>query len=265
MFKAPLDLANSRIMISNDDGIRAPGIKVLEEIALTLSDDVQVCAPETEQSVKSHSLTVCDPLRLHKIDECHHCVSGTPTDAVLLGINYLFKDRKPDLMLSGINFGRNAGVDVTYSGTVAAAMEATLLGVPAIAFSQTIEGNAPNWDIARHYAPQIIRQLTSLAWPVGILMNVNFPNVPLADVKGIKIAHTATGKLSDEIIVREDRWGDPYFWVGHSVVGDDIADTDVAATNTGYISITPLHLDMTYYPMLDALRTEFTNDATAKQ
>ena len=135
MLSAPLDLKGARILIANDDGIHSAGIKLLETIARTLSDDVWVCAPETEQSGASHSLTIHRPLRAKKYDDRHYSVDGTPTDCVMLAMNHVLKDRRPDLVLSGINHGANIGDDVTYSGTIAAAMEATLLGLRAIAIS----------------------------------------------------------------------------------------------------------------------------------
>ncbi|MBM3525309.1 MAG: 5'/3'-nucleotidase SurE, partial [Alphaproteobacteria bacterium] len=160
MAGAPIDLAKARILVTNDDGIDAPGIKVLEKAARRLSKDVWVVAPETEQSAVAHGLTIRRPLRIRRVAERRFAVDGTPTDAVLIAIGHIFKDRKPTLCLSGVNRGANLGDDVTYSGTVAAAMEATLLGVPAIAFSQVfIERDTVHWKTAEKFVPIVARRL----------------------------------------------------------------------------------------------------------
>src|SRR3954454_5528186 len=155
-----------RILVSNDDGIDAPGIKILEQIARELTDDVWVVAPDQEQSGASHSLTMRRPLRLIERSERHYAVDGTPTYCVLLALQKVMVGRGPDLVLSGINGGSNAGEDLTYSGTVAAAMEATLLGIPAIAFSQHyLDGDPIPWETAARFAPEVLRRLTRLPWP----------------------------------------------------------------------------------------------------
>src|SRR5690242_17491341 len=157
---------NCRILISNDDGIDAPGIKVLEKIARELTDDVWIVAPEMEQSGASHSLTTRRPLRLNEIEPRHYAVDGTPTDCVLLAVKKLLRDRLPDLVLSGVNGGSNVGEDLTYSGTVAAAMEATLLGIPAMALSQDFHDGEPvPWESAETFGPEAIRRLLRFPWP----------------------------------------------------------------------------------------------------
>src|SRR6266849_8222245 len=173
-----IDLASCRILISNDDGIASPGLKVLEAIARDLSDEVWVVAPEQEQSGASHSLTTRRPLRMREVARRRYAVDGTPTDCVLIAVKRLLRDRPPDLVLSGINAGGNVGEDLTYSGTVAAAMEATLLGIPAIALSQHyIDGEPIEWQTAARFAPDAIRRLAPLPWPDHTLININFPAV----------------------------------------------------------------------------------------
>ena len=255
MFNLPQDLSKAKILICNDDGVHAEGIKVLEEAARKLSDNVWVVAPETEQSTKSHSLTINNPLHIKQLGEKRYAVDGTPADCILLALNHMFKDARPDLILSGINFGRNAGVDVTYSGTIAAAMEATLQGVPAIAFSQMISKKKPHWEGTKPHLVPVIEKLLSLgAWPKNVLMNVNFPNELNGAIKGMRVAGHLGGKTSDDIIEREGRWGDPYYWVGHSIHEKYGEDTDVAALEAGYISITPIKLDLTDYEFMAKMK-----------
>src|SRR5579863_10225718 len=178
MFDTPLDLAAARILISNDDGINAPGLKLLAKVARALCPDVWVVAPETEQSGASHSLTITRPLRIRRLNPRRYAVDGTPTDCVLLAVNAIMKDKRPTLLLSGINAGANLGEDISYSGTVAAAMEATLLEIPAIAFSQHYESRrAIPWKTAEAHAAAVIRRLTASPWPRNTLINVNFPAV----------------------------------------------------------------------------------------
>ncbi|MBO6783877.1 MAG: 5'/3'-nucleotidase SurE, partial [Alphaproteobacteria bacterium] len=167
MHKFPRRLDKLRILVSNDDGVRAPGIRVLERIAREITDDVWVCAPLNEQSGAGHSLTLRYPLWLRRIATRRYAVEGTPTDSVLVGIHHAVKDRKPDLVLSGVNRGSNMGEFITYSGTCSAAMEATILGVPAIAFSQQTDFDRSNthWATAEKYAPDLIRKLCKAGWP----------------------------------------------------------------------------------------------------
>src|SRR3954469_11841079 len=178
-----IDKVKCGILISNDGGIDAPGIQLLEKIARELSNDVWVVAPEMEQSGASHSLTTRRPLRLNEVGERRYAVDGTPTDCVLLAVKKLLRDRPPDLVLSGINGGSNVGEDLTYSGTVAAAIEATLLGIPAMALSQDFpEGKGVPWETGEAFAPEAIRRLLSLPWPDHTLFNINFPGVAAEEV-----------------------------------------------------------------------------------
>ncbi len=254
------DLSHARILISNDDGINAPGIAALERIARTLSNDVWVVAPDGEQSAAGHSLTLRRPLRLRQLDGRHFAVDGTPTDSVLLGVNRVLRDKKPDLVLSGINFGANLGEDVTYSGTVAAAMEATILGIPSIAFSQFY---APGWDMtwqtAEHWAPRIIRKVTQAGWGRDVLINVNFPSCDADQVTGIEIARLGKRKLGDELLERTDPRGEPYIWIGaQRAANPDIPGTDLAVVMRRAISITPLCVDLTHHRTMDALSAVFS-------
>ena len=240
-----------RILLSNDDGIRATGFAVLERIAAALSDDVWVSAPESEQSGTGHSLTLVRPLRARRIDERRMAIDGTPTDCVMLALNGLFSEFKPDLMLSGVNRGSNLADDVTYSGTIAAAMEATLLGVPAIALSQHyINGDAPiPWNTAEAHGPDVIRRLVAAGWPDDVLINVNFPDVDAAAFEGISVCRQGRYKFGDILTERLDPRGRPYYWIGEMRnTRKEVPGTDVAAINRGAIAVTPLCLDLTHGP-----------------
>ncbi|MFM2042261.1 MAG: 5/3-nucleotidase SurE [Pseudomonadota bacterium] len=256
---AERDLSRARILLSNDDGIGAEGLAVLESIARTLSDDVWVVAPETEQSGASHSLTMTRPLRLKQHGEKRFSVDGTPTDCVLLAINHLMAERRPDLVLSGINHGNNIGEDVTYSGTIAAAMEATLLGVPAIALSQRMDhGTAPRWDTARHFGAEVIRKALAIDWPRHVLVNVNFPDADPAAVTGIQVVRHGNRKIGDELVERIDPRNRPYFWIGPARGEEHVPeDTDIHVVTHGGISVTPIYLDLTHYACLEAMRKAF--------
>ncbi len=256
-----MDLAEARILISNDDGIHASGLAVLERVARTLSDDVWVVAPESEQSGASHSLTITRPLRIRPLGERRYAVDGTPTDAVLLAVHKILEDRLPDLVLSGINRGGNLGEDVTYSGTVAAAMEGTLLGVPSIAFSQLSAYDEPTkWATTEHFAADIIRRLTTCGWGSNVLINVNVPDAAAERVKGITLARLGRRKIGSLLEERSDPRGKPYYWI--TTQRDEDASrrgTDINVVNDGYIAITPLHLDLTHRGGMKALRSAFAD------
>lgn len=238
-----------RILITNDDGIHAHGLRVLEHIARELSDDVWVVGPETDQSGKAHSLSLSDPLRLRKISERHYAVRGTPTDCVIMGVRHLL-DRKPDLVLSGVNRGANVADDVTYSGTIAAAMEGTLLGIPSIALSQAYgwaDGSEVPWATAEAHGPDVIRRLLDAGFPAGTLINLNFPARRPEAVKGVAV--TAQGARNDATIGvegRVDGRGNPYYWISYRPQATEpVAGTDLAALADGRVSVTPLRLDLT--------------------
>lgn len=259
MFEPIADLSGARILVSNDDGVDAPGIKVLERVAKSLTRDVWVVAPTTEQSAVAHSLTVRQPLRIHRLSRRRFAVSGTPTDSVLLGIRHVMKGKPPDLVLSGINRGGNLGEDVTYSGTVAAAMEGTLLGIPSIAFSQHLSGDHPvKWSTAEHWAGQIIRRITAVGWPRNVLINVNFPDVAHGHVSGVEVVRQGKRKLGDELAERVDPHGQPYYWIGGQRAEDrGHPGTDLEAVCRGMVAVTPLCVDFTSRDAMDKLTTAF--------
>jgi 5'-nucleotidase len=252
MFGKPIDPAKARILVVNDDGYRATGIGLLEKVARKLSRDVWVVAPETEQSAVSHSLTIRRPLRVRKLKGNRYAVDGTPTDCVMLAVQEIMKGERPTLCLSGINRGGNLGDDVTYSGTIAAAMEATILGVPAIALSQVFTSPHPvKWATATHHAEATIRKILKLGWPEETLINVNFPDVLAANVRGISVARQGRYKTGDEIVRNVDPRGEPYFWIGQATRGRDTRPgTDICVADSGHISVTPVFLDLTHKPTL---------------
>ncbi len=243
-----------RVLVTNDDGIHAPGLKVLEHVASELAHEVWTVAPEVNNSGAGHSLTIKRPLRCHEVSERRHAVDGTPTDCVLLALQWLLPG-PVDLVLSGVNRGANLGEDVTYSGTVAAAMEATLLGVPAIALSQGFRGGHPvKWSCAERHAAPVVRKLWQVGWPKGVLVNVNFPDRVAGAVHGVKAVRQGRAKLGDHIVERIDPRGEPYVWIGGlkpDEGGDD--GTDRGALRGGWIAVTPIHLDMTHHAELARL------------
>src|SRR2546423_5827001 len=196
-----IELAKARILVTNDDGIGSPGIKLLEEIARDLSPDVWVVAPEQEQSASSHALTTRRPLRMSELAERRYAVDGTPTDCVMLAIKHLLREHRPDLVLSGVNGGGNVGEDLTYSGTVAAAMEATLLDIPAIALSQDYrEGEEVPWQTGEAYGPEVIRRLLHLRWPEHTLFNINFPGVAAEEVGGYAASNQGKRGITPKLL-----------------------------------------------------------------
>ena len=257
LFPSLTDLSNCRILISNDDGYQAEGIHVLEEIARTLSDDVWVVAPQFERSGAGHSLTIHDPLRFRQFGDQKYYVNGTPTDCVLVAVNHILKDQKPNLVLSGINHGANLGEDVHYSGTVAAAMEGTLLGLPAIAVSLRSADQDPwfYWDTARALVPDIIRKVAATERPANTLVNINVPGVPTDQVAGVSVVTQGIHKLGDELVARADPRGRPYLWIGAQRLADATsAGTDLHAIDNNAVTVTPLTVDLTDHAALDALR-----------
>jgi 5'-nucleotidase len=241
-----------RILLTNDDGVNAAGLKLLETIARLFSDDVWVVAPTEEQSGSGHSLTLTVPIRVRKLGERRFCVTGTPTDAVMMGLAEIMKEAKPDLVLSGVNRGANLGEDVTYSGTVSAAMEGALAGIPSIALSQSYArqgmGDAVPFAAAEAWAEQVLRPLIGAPMPPRTLVNVNFPALPADEVRGVRVVRQGLrdyGRL--QIAERTDPRGYPYYWfaLGPMIETPDHL-TDLEAIADGYVSVTPLHLDMTH-------------------
>src|SRR3989441_1259448 len=247
------------ILISNDDGILARGLAVLGEVCASLGQ-VTVVAPDREQSGTSHSLTLHRPLHATRRPDGAFQVDGTPTDCVLLAIGMLMP-QKPDFVLSGINHGQNMGEDVFYSGTVAAAMEGLVAGIPSIAVSYA----GSDLDLlATHkeglHAP-LRRIVDGKDFPTETLLNINLPAIPGDEVKGVKVTHLGSRVFSEEIALMKDPWGKDIYWIGGGRItwtGD--ADSDFRATSDGYISVTPLHMDMTNYDLLEVVRKWFPGD-----
>jgi len=243
-----------RLLCSNDDGILARGLDCLERAARPLGD-VWVVAPDREQSATSHSLTLHHPLRPVKLGPQRWQVDGTPTDCVMLAIEALLPER-PDFVLSGINHGPNMGEDVLYSGTVAAAMEGLALGVPSIAFSfagRVLNAEDSLLDDQVEHLTRVLQHLTTLPdFPADTLLNVNIPAIPSKDVKGVKLTRLGRRVFSDSLTPMKDPWGRDIFWIGGgSVAWTGTDDSDFRAVKEGFISITPLHLDLTARDRLD--------------
>ena len=248
-----------RILVTNDDGIHSPGLTVAENIARALSDDVWVIAPETEQSGASHSLTLASPLRLRKMSERHYAVSGTPTDCVMMGCLHLLKDKPPTLILSGVNWGSNMADDVTYSGTIAGAMEGCALGIASIALSQAGSEESRediDWSPGEIHGPALIRRLLDAGWPAGTLMNVNFPGCRADQVSGVSVVPQGKYDLqSTEIEERKDARARPYYWIGlRRRKSTPPPETDLGALHANKIAVTPLHMNLTEQAVLEKMR-----------
>jgi 5'-nucleotidase len=256
-------MSSMRILVTNDDGIHAEGLDICEQIARALSDDVWVIAPEYDQSGVAHSLTLNDPLRLRQVAERRFAVRGTPTDCVIMGARHVLNGKGPDLVLSGVNRGRNAGEDVIYSGTVAGAVEGTVIGVPSLALSQAYasrSGRPPYWETSLRHGPDIIRRVVAEGIPRDVLINVNFPDCPPDEVK--RIAVTTQGRRMQErlqIDQRKDGRGNPYYWIAYVRHAFAPAEhgTDLAALEEHCIAVTPLKLDMTDEPYMTQLAKLF--------
>jgi len=251
-----------RILVTNDDGINAPGLKALREIAAALGDEVWVVAPEINQSGAGHSLSLREPLRMRKIEDRLFAVSGTPTDCVIMAVRKMMFDAPPDLVLSGVNLGQNLAEDVTYSGTIAAAFEGTNIGIKSIALSQAYgfrSRDNTDWRTCVQMAPGLIRSVLEETWAPGTLMNINFPDRGPDEVEGVRI--TTQGKRDQnllEIDERLDTWGSPYYWLGFQRrLSKPPSDTDLWAIYNGYVSITPLSLNLTAHSMHEQLSQRF--------
>jgi 5'-nucleotidase len=249
-----------RILVTNDDGIHAEGLAVLERIARALSDDVWVCAPESEKSGASRSLTLSDPLRVRRLEDKRYAVMGTPTDCVMLAIQYLMESARPDLVLSGVNRGLNAGEDVTMSGTVAGAIEGMAMGVPAIALSQMMrifrDDERAMFETAEAFGPGLIARLVELGWPSDVILNINFPARPPDEVTEVEVTRQGFRDVRTRYAEqRTDLRGRDYYWLGYKNEPSRPApETDLRAAYEGRISVTPLHIDLTHMPSVHALR-----------
>lgn len=248
-----------RILLTNDDGIGAEGLDCLERIARALSDDVWVCAPAVEQSGKGRGITLTEPLRVHHIEEKRWAVTGTPTDCVVLAVNDLMPE-KPDLVLSGVNRGHNIGEDVSYSGTVAGALQGMAFGIRSIALSQSLERFhdevVAHWETAEAYAPAIIRRLLDQPWAPGVVMNLNFPNRAPEDVTEVEVTRQGFRDVGEMHAVRRtDLRGRDYYWMSfRGAKQEHEPGTDLRAIDDGKISVTPLHIDLTHMASVHDLK-----------
>lgn len=248
-----------RILLTNDDGIHAPGLKVLEDIAAQLSDDVWVCAPAEEQSGAGHSLTLHHPVRLREHADRRYSVTGTPTDSVNLALRKLFADRMPDLVLSGVNAGENLGDDITYSGTISAAMEAALAGIPAIGLSQAFRETGPGFEAATQWGKRVLEPLIDMQMAKRTLVNVNFPPLSANDVRGIRVVRQGFHDYSRGSLAEgTDPRGRKYYWFGLQDAEHTLDHgTDLEAVEDGFIAVTPLQLDLTHHSAISDLADRF--------
>jgi 5'-nucleotidase len=253
------ELSRTRILVTNDDGIHAPGLEALIEIATQLSSDVGVVAPDFNQSGAGHSLSISRPIRAREVSETKFAIEGTPTDCVLFAVKHLLKGRKPDIVLSGVNRGTNMADDVTYSGTIAGAMEGCLLGIPSIAFSQAYTHPHPvKWGTATAHGADVARRVLAMDWPRNVFVNVNFPDVITASVKGTRVTRQGVRGFGGTIIERTDPRGGAYYWIGYSPGEHEVdEESDLFAVRHGWISVTPLHLDLTHEATRRKLTAQF--------
>ena len=246
-----------RILVTNDDGIHAPGLETLERIARAIADDVWIVAPAEENSGAGHSLSLADPIRYRKLADKRFEVAGTPTDCVVMAARKILPGM-PDLVLSGVNRGQNIADDVTYSGTIAAAMEGTLLGLKSIALSQVagIHGNGFSYEVAEAYGANIVNKLLGMTFGPGVLMNVNFPDCRPDELAGVEV--TRQGKRDVNLLSvdeRVDARGNNYYWLGFKRErGNPPVGTDLWAVFNKRISVTPLHLNLTQVEAMEAVR-----------
>lgn len=247
----------SRALLTNDDGIDAPGLLTLAEVAASLADEVWVVAPEHDQSGTSRAVSLHDPLRVFPRGQHRFAVSGTPSDCVILAVRKLMAEAPPDIVLSGINRGANIGQEVAYSGTVSAALAASLLRVPAIAFSQAFrDRRSVRWETATAWIPRVFDHLDGLGGLPDAVLNVNFPDVAPDEVERVEFTRQAVNPMMGiDVEARTDTRGGDYFWLAFSrEPGEQPEDSDVSALRRRSVSITPVGFDLTDEPMLRALR-----------
>lgn len=240
-----------RVLISNDDGVYAPGINILAK-ELSTFVDIEVVAPDRNRSGASNSLTLSQPIKAQKLENGYYSVEGTPTDCVHLAVTG-FLNSEFDMVVSGINEGANLGDDVLYSGTVAAAMEGRYLGLPALAISM-VGSNIQHYETAALIAKQLVKQLSRHRLPSQTILNVNVPNEPLEKIKGLQVTRLGTRHSAEPVVKDVDPRGRPIYWIGlPGAEADAGPGTDFYAIKEGYVSVTPLHLDMTNYKLFDQL------------
>jgi len=244
-----------RILISNDDGVNSEGIRTLTEVLKTLGE-VFIVAPDRDQSAASHALSLYRPLRMEEISRNTYSVDGTPTDCVNLAVNGILKGKKPDLIVSGINKGENLGDDITYSGTVSAAIEGTLLEIPSIAVS-VVNKNGFRFDTASYYALIIAKYVLTRGLPKGTFINLNVPSLSKEEIKGIKVTRQGKRVYGEPIVENVDPRGRKYYWIGGNELGFlDIENSDIMAVNQEYVSVTPIKLDLTDYDFVERLNRD---------
>ncbi len=261
--------ANPRILLTNDDGVEASGLKILEAMAEELSEDIWVSAPASEQSGASRKLTLTEPIMTRKLGPQRFSVAGTPSDACFLGLHDLVEGQIPDLVLSGVNRGQNLADDVTVSGTIAAALQAMKMGVPAIALSQTLTnythpGETP-FEVAAVHGPAVLKRLMAAGWPKDVVLNVNFPACAPDEVKGVHVTrHGERDQWHMHAEKRRDLRGRTYYWLGFEggLSSTDHGD-DLYAIYNNYISVTPLRLELTAEDVRETLEAALTTPASA--
>ena len=252
-----------QILLTNDDGIHAPGLAALHEAVAGLGE-ATVVAPDTERSGVAHSITLAHPLRIRRV---HHGdalfgygVNGAPADCVKLGCDQVL-GAKPDLLLSGINLGANAAINILYSGTVAAAIEGALLGIPSVAFSLA-EYDNPDFGEAGRVVHDLVKQFVAGGLDAHTLLNVNIPGLPRSQIKGVRVTHQSRTGYDDYYEKRTDPWGRAYYWITGELQRhfEQEPDSDLRALREGYVSVTPLHYDLTHYGAIPALRQRLAGE-----
>jgi 5'-nucleotidase len=247
-----------KILLCNDDGIHAPGISVLHRSVSGLGE-VRVVAPDVERSAAGHAITLSDPIKSTPVEKdgifFGDAIGGTPADCIKLAVRALMKDEPPKLVLSGVNLGSNTGISVIYSGTVSAATEAVILGVPGVAFSLCTYVD-PQWEMAGRVARELTERIMKHLPPPGVLLNINMPNLPYSELKGVKVTRMGRSRFIEKFHQRLDPRGRTYYWLdGDLEVQDDGDDIDIHAVRDGYVSVTPIHLDLTAYDTMDYFRS----------
>lgn len=254
-----------RILLTNDDGVQAFGLKVLKHIAEAISDDVWICAPDTEMSAASRGVSLHNPVRLKKYDDRTFSVTGTPTDSVIVGLKDVLNDHPPDLILSGVNRGQNLAEDVTFSGTIAGALQGMQMGIPSIALSlaRGFQGaESLPWETAEAHGPELLKSLITAGWPKDVILSINFPDAAPDAVKGVQI--TRQGHRDFQMTGVDKRpypRGGHYYWLTYGArKSNPPQGTDLRAIYDGYISVTPLHTDLTHTDTLFDLQEQFDTD-----